>query len=180
MTEIAKIINIKYIATPDLYCDKNCGKKVADYIRRRHSKCIYEHHHIICVENVYMNILSNPNIDPISGNMELFIPTKCICLEIKQGDILTVQISQLIEEGLMGLCYEGCVRAVMTKKLLDGWKFNDKTKTWSNGTIVLKYKDIINVEVINYELENDQQKQNKLSIRCSVKIPTTKSFKYCE
>ena len=130
MSQIFKIIQIKYPIAPSIFKNKNLKDTISNDVKQLYTNYIYENEYIMEIVNVYTEYIKNPLIDPISGNMMLDINVKCKCLKIKNDDELEVDVVKIINKGIMGTCCKDIIHVLITDNNLKEWKFNESQKHW--------------------------------------------------
>lgn len=163
MSQISKIVQIKYPIAPSIFRNKNLKNIISDDVKKIYTNYIYENEYIMEVINVYTDYIKNPLIDPISGNMMLEINVKCKCLKVKNDDELEIDVIKIINKGIMGTCCEDIIHVLITDNNLKEWKFNDAQRCWEKNTQKIFIGSKINVKILEHRFEKNM-------IRCFAKL----------
>lgn len=162
MSQINKIITIKFAASPTLFSTKNYKEKIVEDIKNRYTDKFYDNEYIVEILNVYTDYIRNPIIDPISGNMQLNVNVKCVCVSVKVNDELTITITKIIDRGVMGICKYDMINAVVTQQYLSDWTYKDKY--WENSDRKkIELGSVIKVKIVSWRYE-------KNTLRCFAKL----------
>jgi len=168
MSIIVKFKHIKYAISPDIFSNKenNYRDIIKERIKQFYTKNVYDNEYIIEIQEIFMDNIKNPIIDPISGNMLLEIPIKCKCFVLKNGDKLRIKVINIISQGIMGTSIEyDIVKTLITKNILNNWTFDTQKNEWTNNHTkeIIKVGSVIDVSISSWRFE-------KNSIKCFVKF----------
>lgn len=153
-------IKISYAICPSIFNLQNYKEYIMKDIIQKYKNHMYDNYFIIEVLNMNMNNIQPQVIDPITGNIELILNVKCKCLDLHKEDKLNIQITKILDKGIMGLCNEGLIQIIITERYLKDWTYNKSSNTWIHNQYktVLSEKDIINVEIIEFKFYHDKVK----------------------
>ena len=165
--EFDKLLVIEHVISPSIFCNPNYLDQIDSEIKNKYRHLVHEKHFIMYVISTNTHNVSYAKTDPISGCMVVYVDVTCKCLDIKPGDILSIDITNIVTKGFQGICYDGSLKASVSDVQLKGWTFckgDDNNKnTWEKNGTKIKCKMFIDIEVTNTRYKKD-------NIECVAKL----------